>query len=136
MYSLTTNFIKVTVTPYYLESRSVPIEELFCWAYNVTIENIGPDTVQLLNRHWIITDAKGLTKEVKGAGVIGEQPILKPGQKHEYTSSVPLNTQSGLMTGTYQMIKLNENEQQEGSPFKVDIPAFSLDTPEQLLHPN
>lgn len=135
MYSLTTKDIKVSVTPYYLESQSVPPEHLYAWAYQIQIENTGNETVQLINRHWVITDANGLTNEVTGPGVVGEQPILKPGAEHEYTSGVTLNTQSGLMTGTYEMIIVNK-EDTVARTFKIDIPAFSLDTPEQLAKPN
>jgi len=133
MYSLTTNSIKVSVTPSYMDEQSIPAEEIYSWAYDIKIENQGNDVVQLISRHWIITDSSGLTKEVRGPGVVGEQPILNPGDVHEYSSGVVLNTQSGLMTGTYQMLKVDEENE---NMFDIDIPAFSLDTPEQLTHPN
>ncbi len=133
MYSLTTNNVKISVVPSYSESQSMPHENLYAWAYHITIQNVGKkDTVQLISRHWIITDANGLTRQVKGPGVIGEQPILAPGQSFEYTSGVTLNTQSGIMSGTYQMVVHGK----EGESFNVDIPAFSLDTPQQLVRPN
>lgn len=132
MYSLTTRNIKVSVTPNYLETQSLPTEGQYTWAYHIKIENLGRDTVQLLNRHWIITDANGVTKEVKGPGVVGEQPVLHPGGSHEYTSGVSLTTQSGLMVGTYEMANISKASE----IFKIDIPGFSLDTPEQLIRPN
>jgi ApaG protein len=135
MYSLTTHEIKVSVTPYYLESQSMPSEQQYAWAYQIQIKNEGKEKVQLINRHWIITDANGMTSEVTGPGVVGEQPIIHPNAEHEYTSGVTLNTQSGLMTGTYEMIIVNE-EDTIAKTFKIDIPAFSLDTPEQLAKPN
>lgn len=93
------------------------------WAYQVKIENLGQSTVQLRNRYWHITDAGGRVQEVRGAGVVGEQPVLRPGEKFEYTSGTPLPTPSGIMTGTYQM------ESDSGERFDVRVPAFSLDSP-------
>lgn len=136
MYSLTTNKIKVSVMPYYMEGQSITSEEQFTWAYRILIENLGEKIVQLISRHWVITDANGLTKEVKGPGVVGEQPVLIPGQIYEYTSGVSLTTQSGLMAGTYQMVEIGDDGEPGGKIFNIDIPAFSLDTPEQLKKPN
>ncbi len=85
MFSKTTNNINISVTPYYLEDQSEPNEQHFVWAYQVIINNLGQQTVQLKNRYWEITDSNGTKKEVKGSGVIGEQPILRPGEKFEYT---------------------------------------------------
>lgn len=138
MYSLTTNDVKVTVAPYYLESQSIPSEKEFAWAYQVEIENLGEKTVQLISRHWIITDDKGVTREVKGAGVVGEQPVLNTGDVHEYTSGVNLNSESGIMSGTYQFIYTEDAEGKNTAidTFNVDIPAFSLDSPELLARPN
>jgi ApaG protein len=125
MYSETTRAIKVTVRPFYLEQHSSPAESRYVWAYHVRIENTGSETVQLRNRHWRITDAMGRLQEVRGPGVVGEQPLLGPGQSFEYTSSCPLPTPSGFMVGDYEM------ETEDGDSFLVRIPAFSLDTPQQ-----
>jgi ApaG protein len=126
-YSATTRHIRVTVRPDYLDEQSAPNDNHFVWAYHVTIENMGSETVQLLARHWQITDGRGELHEVRGPGVIGEQPTLEPGDKYEYTSGTPLATPSGIMTGSYQM----ENER--GEAFDVKIPAFSLDSPYQPI---
>ncbi|HZL58974.1 MAG TPA: Co2+/Mg2+ efflux protein ApaG [Stellaceae bacterium] len=125
MYSETTRSIKVTVKPFYLEDQSSPAEGHFVWAYNVRIENQGSETVQLRRRHWRITDGRGNVQEVRGPGVVGEQPVLAPGETFEYTSGTPLNTPSGIMAGTYHM------ETSDGKGFDVAIPAFSLDSPHQ-----
>jgi ApaG protein len=125
MYSQCTRSIRITVEPTYLDDQSAPDEQRFVWAYHVRIENQGPETVQLRSRYWRITDARGKVREVRGAGVVGEQPVLKPGETFEYTSGTPLPTPSGFMVGTYQM----ENE--TGERFDVAVPAFSLDTPHQ-----
>jgi len=125
MYSQSTRSIRITVEPTYLDDQSAPEEQRFVWAYHVRIENHGPETVQLRSRYWRITDARGKVQEVRGAGVVGEQPVLKPGDSFEYTSGTPLPTSSGFMVGTYQM----ENE--TGERFDVAVPAFSLDSPHQ-----
>ncbi|HXP76594.1 MAG TPA: Co2+/Mg2+ efflux protein ApaG [Stellaceae bacterium] len=129
-YSATTRSIKVVVKPFYLEDQSSPPEDHYVWAYHVRIENHGAETVQLRRRHWRITDALGRMQEVKGAGVVGEQPILKPGEAFEYTSGTPLPTPSGIMVGSYEM------ETKAGESFAVDIPAFSLDSPHQAIRLN
>jgi ApaG protein len=123
MYSETTRSIKVTVRPFYLDQHSSPAENHYVWAYHVRIENEGGETVQLRNRHWRITDELGRLQEVRGPGVVGEQPVLQPGQSFEYTSSCPLTTPSGFMVGDYEM------ETQAGEMFLIRVPAFSLDTP-------
>ena len=123
MYSKTTKNINVSVKPYYLEEQSEPEEQHFVWAYQVTINNMGQQTVQLKKRYWKITDSNGDNKEVRGAGVIGEQPILRPGEKFEYTSGTPLSTPSGFMEGYYEM------ETKDGNKFDASIPLFSLDSP-------
>ncbi len=123
MYDSVTRSIKVTVEPIYLDDQSSPDDNYFVWAYTVQIENEGDEVVQLKTRHWRITDAQGHTQEVRGAGVVGEQPVLEPGDCFEYTSGTPLTTASGIMVGSYQM----QNE--SGELFDVDIPAFSLDSP-------
>ncbi|HWA42555.1 MAG TPA: Co2+/Mg2+ efflux protein ApaG [Hypericibacter adhaerens] len=125
MYSQSTRSIRITVEPTYLDDQSAPEEQRFVWAYHVRIENQGAETVQLRSRYWRITDARGKVQEVRGAGVVGEQPVLKPGESFEYTSGTPLPTSSGFMVGTYQM----ENE--TGERFDVAVPAFSLDSPHQ-----
>jgi len=118
------------VKPFYLEDQSSPPEDHYVWAYHVRIENHGPETVQLRRRHWRITDALGRQQEVKGAGVVGEQPVLKPGESFEYTSGTPLPTPSGIMVGSYEM------ETKAGESFAVAIPAFSLDSPHQAIRLN
>lgn len=125
MFSEITRSIRVTVKPVYLADQSSPDEGHFVWAYHVRIENEGGDVVQLLNRHWQITDAHGKIQEVRGPGVIGEQPILAPGQSFEYTSGTPLPTPTGFMVGTYEMVT------RAGERFDVRIPMFSLDSPHQ-----
>jgi ApaG protein len=124
MYSETTRSIKVTVRPFYLDQHSSPAEGHWVWAYHVRIENEGSETVQLRRRHWQITDSAGRVQEVRGPGVVGEQPVLEPGGSFEYTSSCPLPTPSGFMVGDYEM------ETRSGENFVVRVPAFSLDTPE------
>jgi ApaG protein len=124
-YSATTREICVTVCPTYLPEQSTPEDSQFVWAYHVTIENHGSETVQLVRRHWRITNACGELLEVRGAGVVGEQPRLEPGDAFEYTSGTPLTTPSGIMSGSYQL----ENE--DGESFDIEIPAFSLDSPYQ-----
>ena len=130
MYSATTKAIRVSVKPIFLDDQSTPSEDHYVWAYQVTIENTGGETVQLLNRHWRITDAHGRMQEIKGEGVVGEQPRLRPGELFEYTSGTPLTTPSGLMMGSYEM------EGEGGQRFDIDIPAFSLDSPYQARQLN
>jgi ApaG protein len=118
-----TRGIAVSVEPTYLEARSSPDNAQYFWAYRVIIENQGTETVQLLSRHWMITNMRGELTEVKGPGVVGEQPVLKPGESFEYTSGAPLDTPSGMMGGAYQM------ESESGEHFDIEIPTFSLDLP-------
>ena len=125
MYSTTTRAIRVTVRPTYLDEQSSPTDSHFVWAYHVQVENLGKEVVQLLTRYWRITDSLGRIQEVRGAGVVGEQPVLNPGDSFEYTSGTPLSTPSGIMVGTYEM------ENQSGERFDVEVPAFSLDSPHQ-----
>ena len=115
--------VSVLVEPTYLEDHSDPTENSYLWAYTVKIRNEGNDTVKLISRHWKIFDSNGNHREVRGKGVVGEQPIIHPGDEFEYTSGTPLKTSSGLMHGSYQM------EDFKGHLFEVDIPAFSLDVP-------
>jgi ApaG protein len=123
MYRAVTRNIAVSVEPFYLPGRSDPEAERYIWAYRVTIENRSDSSVQLLSRYWHITDGKGRVEEVRGAGVVGEQPLLGPGDSYQYTSGCPLSTPSGIMVGTYTM------RDEHGEVFEVDIPAFSLDVP-------
>lgn len=127
VYTQTTKLVKITVFPIYLDGQSSPDENHYLWAYHVRIENLSSDTIQLKKRHWIITDAYGRRQEIKGVGVIGESPIIGPGEVFEYTSGTPLSTPSGIMVGQYEMEKLN------GETFLVDVPAFSLDSPYQPI---
>ena len=127
MYEKITGSIAITVEPAYLDDQSSPEDGRFVWAYKVKIENRGPEPVRLRSRYWRITDANGHIQEVSGEGVVGEQPLLAPGGNFEYTSGAPLQTPSGFMVGNYTM------EDSGGRPFKVDIPAFSLDSPHQLI---
>ncbi len=120
----------MSVEPTYLEHRSSPKDSQYFWAYRVVIENQGRETVQLLSRHWMISNARGELTEVKGPGVVGEQPVLKPGESFEYTSGAPLNTPSGMMGGAYQM------ESASGERFDIEIPTFSLDRPNQGVFMN
>jgi ApaG protein len=122
MYRTATRNIEVSVTPRFLPERSSPDNGYFFWAYTIEITNRGPETVQLKTRHWRITDANGRLQEVRGAGVVGETPVLEPGRSFEYTSGVPLPTSSGFMAGSYGMVT------EKGERFDVEIPAFSLDT--------
>jgi ApaG protein len=122
MYRAVTRKIEVTVTPRFVAERSSPSNGYYFWAYTIYIANRGTETVQLTTRHWRITDASGRLQEVKGPGVVGEEPTLKPGESFEYTSGVPLPTPSGFMTGSYGMVT------GMGEHFDIEIPAFSLDS--------
>ena len=123
MYKATTRAIQVTVEPQYLPDQSEPAKSQYVWAYTVRIENGGDVAVQLRSRHWKITDGLGRLQEVKGPGVVGKTPLLRPGEVFEYTSGTPLSTPSGIMGGTYQMVD------DAGVKFDIEIPTFSLDTP-------
>jgi len=123
MYKATTRAIQVTVEPQYLPDQSEPAKSQYVWAYTVRIENGGDVAVQLRSRHWKITDGLGRLQEVKGPGVVGKTPLLRPGEVFEYTSGTPLSTPSGIMSGTYQMVD------EAGVKFDIEIPTFSLDTP-------
>ncbi len=125
-YSKITRNVRITVRSFYLEDQSQPEENHYVWAYRVKIENRGREPVQLLRRTWQITDARGRTQHVNGAGVVGEQPLLEPGESFEYTSGTPLETPSGFMVGAYHMVVPSSGEN-----FDVAIPAFSLDSPHQ-----
>ena len=123
MYTATTRAISVTVKPQYLPDQSEPSKAQFVWAYQVRIENKGDVAVQLRSRHWKITDGLGRLQEVKGPGVVGKTPRLRPGEVFEYTSGSSLSTSSGFMGGSYQMVS------ESGENFDIEIPTFSLDTP-------
>lgn len=125
MYRAVTNQIEVTVEPLFLPERSSAEKREYLWSYTIVITNSGEETVQLRTRHWIITDASGRRKEVRGEGVVGDQPVLAPGERYAYTSFVPLPTASGFMTGSYQMVAT-----ESGEPFEIDVPTFSLDSPD------
>jgi ApaG protein len=125
-YAQTTRSIRVLVRSFYLEDQSEPSEGKFVWAYRIKIENHGRETVQLLKRTWHITDARARVQRVDGEGVVGEKPVLEPGEAFEYTSGTPLQTPSGFMTGQYHMVVTSTGEM-----FDVAIPAFSLDSPHQ-----
>jgi ApaG protein len=124
MYRAVTRQIEVTVEPNFMPERSSIERSQYFWSYTIVITNTGKETVQLHSRHWIITDATGKREEVRGEGVVGEQPVIEPGESFEYTSGVPLPTTSGIMTGRYQMVAAN------GEKFEIDVPTFSLDTPD------
>jgi ApaG protein len=124
MYRAVTRNIEVVVTPRFVADRSSPENSYFFWAYTISITNNGAETVQLKTRHWRITDANGRRQEVRGAGVVGEEPTLKAGEAFEYTSGVPLQTPSGFMAGSYGMVSAT------GEHFDIDVPAFSLDSVE------
>ncbi len=123
MYRATTHGIRITVTPQYLEEQSAPEKGRYFFAYTVEIANLSTERVQLHSRYWRILDGEGRVQEVRGVGVVGEQPVLGPGESFTYTSGCPLPTPSGTMVGTYTMVKAN------GESFEAQIPAFSLDSP-------
>lgn len=121
-----TRGIRVQVESTYVPDRSDPSEDQWYYSYRIRIENEGTERVQLLSRHWVIMDATGRTEEIHGPGVVGQQPVLSPGQSFEYTSFCPLSTSFGTMHGTYQMVN-DANEQ-----FDVEIAPFSLCEPHKL----
>lgn len=122
-YCATTKGLCVQVTPAFLEGQSNPEQDKYAWSYTVVITNNSYKTIQLTARRWQITDGNGITQIIQGAGVVGEQPILREGDSFTYTSGCPLSTPSGVMQGTYRMLKL------DGTVFEAEIPAFSLDSP-------
>ena len=123
----TTRNIRVRVQPQYDPERSRPAEGHWFFLYTVTLENLGTETVQLLSRHWVITDGSGRVEEVRGPGVVGEQPLLPPGRGFEYTSGCPLRTDVGKMEGSYQMVT------DAGEAFDITIAPFTLCAP-GLVH--
>jgi len=116
----------VSAIPYYLADQSAPDEDQYVFAYTVTIRNTGDVGGKLVSRHWIITDGDGQVQEVRGEGVAGEQPVLKPGESFEYTSGCPLPTPVGSMKGTYQCVA------DDGTEFEASIPEFVLSMPSRL----
>lgn len=125
MYRALTENIEVVVRPQFSEEQSQPEKSKFFWTYAVEITNLGEATVQLRRRHWEITDGNGQRQDVRGPGVVGEQPVLKPGETFRYASGCPLATPQGIMVGTYEMMR------EDGARFDVQIPAFSLDSPHE-----
>jgi ApaG protein len=121
------NNIKVDVETRYIEDQSNPEQNYFVFAYTITIKNRGRQNAQLLTRHWVITDSNSKIQEVRGDGVVGEQPLLKPGEQFVYTSGTMLETAVGTMKGSYQMLA------DDGSHFDAQIEEFVLSTP-RVLH--
>jgi len=119
--------ISVSVNTAYLAEQSDPASERYVFAYTVTIANTGTVAAQLISRHWVITDAENVTQEVKGLGVVGEQPLLRPGESFEYTSGTAMATPVGTMKGSYQMVA------EDGNKFDAEIPVFTLSMP-RVLH--
>lgn len=130
LYSEVTDGIRVSVQTHYLAEQSDPENHRYVWAYRVRIENEGTAVVRLRARHWRIMDAMGREQRVDGPGVVGEQPLIRPGESFEYTSGTPLGTPSGFMSGHYDMVS------PDGTAFTVSVPSFSLDLPEQAQRPN
>ncbi len=124
MYEQETAGLLVRVEPRFLPAESAPDAGRFVWAYTIEIENRSADKVQLISRHWRIMDENGLTQEVRGPGVVGEQPVLSPGERFRYTSACPLAAPSGVMVGAYQMVRVAD-----GVAFDIAVPAFPLDSP-------
>jgi len=124
MYRAVTRQIEVTVEPNFLPERSSAEQSKYFWSYTIVITNSSDETVQLRERYCIITDASGHQQHIRGEGVVGEQPVLAPGERFEYTSGVPLSTASGFMAGRYQMVS------ESGERFEIEVPTFSLDSPD------
>lgn len=129
MYKQTTNAVEVTVVPAYVEEHSRPEDGVYVWAYEIEIANLRQEPILLKHRHWRITNSHGQTLEVAGQGVVGDQPMIRPGETYSYSSYTNLATPSGFMVGTYEM-------ETSGGTVEVGIPAFSLDSPDQLALPN
>lgn len=129
-YEAETEGVIIRVKPSFLEEESSPSENRYFWAYHVEIENRGSHTLQLMTRHWHITDREGRVQEVNGSGVVGQNPVLRPGAKFEYTSGCPLAAPSGMMQGTYSL------EDETGAKVEARIPLFALDSPYDRRAPN
>jgi ApaG protein len=123
MYEQETSGVMVRVAPQFAPEQSAPDERRYVWAYTIEIENRGDKPVQLLSRYWRITDDNGLTQEVRGDGLIGQQPVIEPGASFRYTSAAPLAAPSGMMHGAYSMVDA------EGERFDIAVPVFALDSP-------
>ncbi|PTQ08510.1 Co2+/Mg2+ efflux protein ApaG [Sphingomonas oleivorans] len=119
-YAATTRGVTVRVAVSFLAEQSDPQQGRWFWAYHIRIENEGPAAVQLISRYWMITDGRGGQQEVEGEGVVGEQPVILPGQSYDYVSGCPLQTPTGAMEGSYHMVS------EDGSAFEVTIPRFPL----------
>ncbi len=124
MYKATTHGITVTAIPVYIDERSQPANDQHFWAYRINIKNYSDKSVTLISRYWHITDATGHWEEVRGEGVVGEQPEIPPGHEYTYTSGCPLQASSGMMMGNYQM------KCENGEMLEIEIPAFPLDLPD------
>jgi ApaG protein len=124
--------VSVSVATTYLPGHSRPEDDQYTFAYTITINNDGDLPVQLLSRHWVITDADNHVEEVRGEGVVGEQPVIAPGSSYRYTSGATLKTPVGCMEGSYFMIVRDEGETVSPAQFSVPIPVFSLHTPTAL----
>ena len=124
MYEQETSGVVVRAEPAFLPHESDPEDGRFVWAYSIEIENRTREAVQLVSRHWRITDTLGVTQEVRGQGVVGKTPVIQPGESFRYSSAAPLHAASGLMVGSYEMVRLDS-----GDRFTVAIPAFALDSP-------
>lgn len=124
MYEQETSGLMVRVEPQFLPEESAPDEGRFVWAYTIEIENRSGESVQLISRFWRITDENGLTQEVEGPGVVGQQPVIEPGESFRYTSAAPLAAPSGMMMGAYSMRRIGD-----GGAFDIAVPLFALDSP-------
>ena len=130
MYEQETAGMIVRVDPQFLPQESRPADSRYVWAYTIEIENRRPDPVQLISRFWRITDENGATQEVRGEGVIGQQPVIEPGASFKYTSAAPLAAPSGVMMGAYSMQRTN------GEAFDINVPLFALDSPNNSRRAN
>jgi len=130
MYEQETAGVIVRVDPQFLPHESRPADSRYVWAYTIEIENRRPDPVQLISRFWRITDENGATQEVRGEGVIGQQPVIEPGASFKYTSAAPLAAPSGVMMGAYSM------QRQNGEAFDINVPLFALDSPNNSRRAN
>jgi ApaG protein len=130
MYEQETAGMIVRVDPQFLPQESRPADSRYVWAYTIEIENRRPDPVQLISRFWRITDENGATQEVRGDGVIGQQPVIEPGASFKYTSAAPLAAPSGVMMGAYSM------QRENGEAFDINVPLFALDSPNNSRRAN
>ena len=130
MYQTETHGIRISVTPRFMEGESAPERDHYFWAYTIEIVNLSARTAQLMTRHWLITDGFGRLQEARGEGVVGKQPVLRPGESFSYTSGCPLGTPHGSMRGYYAM------RGEDGLMFDVEVPLFALDSPyvKKVLH--